>query len=65
MSQLSRRRFINMVSAAAGTTVAPLGLLYSGSASAACAINGTSTGFGPLSPMLPLNTNDLDRKSVV
>ncbi len=59
MSQLSRRRFINMVSAAAGTTVAPLGLLYSGSASAACAINGTSTGFGPLSPMLPLNTNDL------
>ncbi len=59
MSQLSRRRFINMVSAAAGTTVAPLGLLYSRSASAVCAINGASNGFGPLSPTLPRNTNDL------
>jgi secreted PhoX family phosphatase len=60
MNQLSRRRFINLVSAAAaGTTVAPLGLFYSRPASAECLINGTTAGFGPLSPTLPLNTHEL------
>jgi len=59
MNEISRRKFISLVSAAIGTTVAPLGLFYSRSASAECKINGQSNGFGPLAPAIPLNTNDL------
>lgn len=59
MNEISRRKFISLVSAAVGTTVAPLGLFYSRSAAAECMINGQSNGFGPLAPTIPLNTNDL------
>ncbi|MDJ0735809.1 MAG: DUF839 domain-containing protein [Nostocaceae cyanobacterium] len=66
MSNLSRRQFITLMSAAAaGTAMAPMGLLQTRRAIAK--INGESCspasftvdGFGPLSPRLPLNSAEL------
>jgi secreted PhoX family phosphatase len=69
-STVDRRKFLKMTSAAAaGTAVAPLGLLYARSAEAkkkarnvsgACDTASFSVpGFGPIKPKLPLNTAEL------
>ena len=67
MSNISRRKFVAMMSAAAaGTAVGPLGLLNARRASAQ--IDATAAclpasfrgeGFGPIGPTLPLNTAEL------
>jgi len=67
-SALDRRKFLKLASAAAaGTAVAPLGMLHTRSAAArarnvsgACdTASFTVDGFGPLSPKVPLNTMEL------
>lgn len=63
MSQLSRRQFVMLMSAAAaGTALAPMGMLNARRAMAqgSCSpASFTVNGFGPISPKLPLNTMDL------
>ncbi len=63
MSKLSRRQFVALVSAAAaGTAVAPMGLMNARRAMAQgnCSpASFQSNGFGPISPKLPINTSEL------
>ncbi|MCG8425041.1 MAG: PhoX family protein [Proteobacteria bacterium] len=67
MRKFNRRDFLQRMSiAAAGTAIAPLANLYSKPAAAAsaqaanlCAVNNVRAGFGPLSPALPCNTDQL------
>lgn len=63
MRNLSRRQFVIMASAAAaGTAVAPMGLLNArrANAQASCfPASFSTTGFGPIAPRLPENTSAL------
>ncbi|MGP1386062.1 MAG: alkaline phosphatase PhoX [Thainema sp.] len=63
MSKLSRRQFVALMSAAAaGTALAPMGMLNARRAMAqgSCDLASFSVnGFGPISPKLPLNTMEL------
>lgn len=62
MKSLSRRQFARLMSSAAATTAAaPLGLLNARTALAQTCdpTSFTVPGFGPISPMLPLNTGEL------
>lgn len=63
MSKMSRRQFVALVSAAAaGTAMAPMGMLNARKALAQGTCSTASfrvNGFGPLSPKLPLNTSEL------
>ena len=59
MRKYNRRDFVRLCTAALGTSVAPLSLLYSRAAAGDCLINGASNGFGPLAQAIPLNTYDL------
>lgn len=60
MGKLSRREFVHMMSvAAAGTAVAPLGLLNARADPLCFPASFAVDGFGPLDPKVPLNTADL------